>query len=63
MAYINKTEKDVFRLITSVGQRKNFDGSNEESDLRPSDSALQYSTTKPQRLYHERGLFRSSYAF
>ena len=27
MAYINKTEKDVFRLITSVGQRKNFESS------------------------------------
>ena len=28
-------EKYVFRLVTSVEQRKNFDGSNEESNLRP----------------------------
>ena len=28
-------EKHVFRLVTSVEQRKNFDGSNEESNLRP----------------------------
>ena len=33
----------------------------EESNLRPSDSALQCSTTEPQRLYGERGLLRSSY--
>ena len=30
-------EKDVFRLVTSVGQRKKSD-SQEESNLRPSDS-------------------------
>ena len=40
-------EKDVFRLITSVGQRKN---SYEESNLRRLGSALQCSTTEPQRL-------------
>ena len=48
-------KEDVFRLVTSVGPE-----SNEESNLRPSDSALQYSTTEPQRLHGERGLLQSS---
>ena len=56
-------EKYVFRLVTSVEQRKNFDGSNEESNLRPSDYTLQYSTTESQRLCCERGLFQVSSAF
>ena len=110
-------EKDVFRLVTSVGQRKilspqkelnsrppdriprsdalpstvsegyyevhmtrvlhtarisNVDSvmfvnrkrkmqTHEETNLRPSDSALRCSTTEPQKLYGERGLLRSSY--
>ena len=40
MAYINKTEKDVFRLITNVGQRKKILSLREEPYLRPLDSAL-----------------------
>ena len=32
-----------------------------ESNLRPSDSALQCSTTEPQRLYGEWGPLQSSY--
>ena len=50
--------KMFIRLVTSVGQRKE---SPEESNLRPSDSALWRSTTEPQRLHGERGLLRSSY--
>ena len=50
MAYINKTEKDVFRLITSVGQRKKILSLREEPYLRPLDSALWCTTTEPQRL-------------
>ena len=50
--------KMFIRLVTSVGQRKE---SPEESNLRPSDSALRCSTTEPQRLHGERGLLRSSY--
>ena len=53
-------EKDVFRLVTSVGQRKIL-SSHEVSSLRPSDSALRCPTTEPQRLYGERGLLRISY--
>ena len=53
-------EKDVFRLITSVGQRKIL-SSHEESNFRPSDSALRCSATEPQRLHGERSLLRSSY--
>ena len=48
-----------FRLVTSVRQRKK--SPHEESNLRPSDSALRYSTVEPQRLHGERGLLRSSY--
>ena len=52
-------EKDVFRLVTSVRQRKNSIH-HEESNLRPSDSALLCFTTEPQRLYGRQGLLRSS---
>ena len=40
-------KKDVFRLVTSVGQRKNSESVHEEWNLRPSDSALWCSTTEP----------------
>ena len=53
-------EKDVFRLITSVGQRKIL-SSHEESNFRPSDSALRCSATELQRLHGERSPLRSSY--
>ena len=39
-----ETEKDVFRLVTSVGQRK-FLSPHEELNLISSDSALRCSTT------------------
>ena len=48
-------EKDVFRLVTSVRQRKNSIPP-EESNLRPSDFALLCSTSEPQRLYGGQGL-------
>ena len=53
-------KKGVFCLVTSVEHRKIL-SSHEELDLRPSDSELRCSTTKPQKLYGERGLLRSSY--
>ena len=53
-------KKGVFCLVTSVGHRKVL-SPHEEMDLRPSDSELRCSTTKPQKLYGERGLLRSSY--
>ena len=40
-----ETEKDVFRLVTSVGQRK-FLSPHEESNLISSDFALRCSTTE-----------------
>ena len=52
--------KYVFNLVTSVGQKKIL-RPHEESNLRPSDSALRCSISEPQRLYDERGLSRSSY--
>ena len=39
-------EKDVFRLVTSLGQKKIL-SPHEESSLRPLDSALGCSTTEP----------------
>ena len=51
-------KKDVFRLVTSMGQRKIL-SPDEESNLRLSDSALRCSTTEPQRLHGERGVSRS----
>ena len=41
-------EKDVFRLVTSVEQRIIL-SPHEESNLRPSGSALRCSTTEPER--------------
>ena len=52
-------EKDVFRLVASVEQRIIL-SPHEESNLRPSGSALRCSTTEPERLYGKRGLLRSS---
>ena len=49
-----------FGLVTSVGQGKLL-SPHEESNLRPSDSALRCSTTEPQRLHGKRSLLRSSY--
>ena len=40
-------EKDVFHLVTSVGTKKKILSPYEESNLRPSDSALRCSTTEP----------------
>ena len=54
-----ETEKDVFRHVTSVGQRKIL-SPYKESNVRPSDSALRCSATVPKRLYSDRGLLRSS---
>ena len=54
-------EKDVFRLVASVGRTKNYLSPHEESNLRPLDSTLRCSTTEPQRLYSERGPLRNSY--
>ena len=54
-------EKDVLRLVTSVGQIKKNLSPHEESNLRPSDSPLLCFTSEPQRLYGGRGLLRSSY--
>ena len=49
-------KEDVFCLVTSIGQRKKILSPDEESNLRPSDSVLQCSTTEPQRLHNEGGL-------
>ena len=49
-------EKDGFRLVTSVVQRKKFPIiPHEESNLRALETALRCSTTEPRRLYGEQG--------
>ena len=53
---VNEIEKDVLSTCHERGTRKS---PHEESNLRPSDFALQSSTTEPQRLYGERGRLRS----
>ena len=52
-------EKDVLRIVTSIGQRKTL-SSHEESNLRPSYSTLRCSTNDEPHV--ERGLLRSSYS-
>ena len=54
--------EDDLSLVTSVGQKKPL-SPHEESSLRPSDSALRYSTTESQRLHGERSLLRSKFWF
>ena len=51
-------EKVVFCLVSSV-RKKNIP--HEESNLKPSDSALRCFTTEPQRLYGKQFPLRSSY--
>ena len=48
--------------FSSCHERGTKEG-HEESNLKPSDSALRCSTIKPQRLYGERDLLRSSCEF
>ena len=52
----------MFFVLSRAWDKKQILSLHEESNLRPSDSALRCSTTEPQRLYGERGLLRSSYA-
>ena len=51
--------KDIFR----VWDKEKIQSPHEESNLRPSDSALRCSTTEPRRLYGERGIPRSEGIF
>ena len=55
----SKLKKMFFRLVTSVGQRKNFE-SPWGMEPQTFGFALRCSTTEPQRLSGERGLLRSS---
>ena len=59
--YMANKEIKMFSSCRKHGTKVNILYPHEESNLRPSDSALQCSTTEPQRLHGERGLLRSSY--
>ena len=50
MLFVQSRERDKEKILSP----------HEESNLRPSDSALLCSTTEPQRLHGKRGLLRSS---
>ena len=50
-----------FFVLSWAWDKEEILSPHEESNLRPSDSALQCSTTEPHILYGERGLLRSSY--
>ena len=58
-AILPKYRERCFRLVTNVGQREIL-SHHEESNLRPSDSAVRCSTSEPQSLYSQRGLLRIS---
>ena len=51
----------MFFVLSQAWDKEKIVSPHEESNLRPSDSALWCSTTEPQRLYHEQGLLQSSY--
>ena len=51
----------MFFVLSRGWDREKILSPQEESTLRPSDSALRCSTTETQRLYGERGLLRSSH--
>ena len=53
-------EKDVF-FLSQAWDKEKILSPYKESNFRPSDSVLRCSTTKPQRLYGEKGLLQSSY--
>ena len=50
----------MFFVLSRVWDKDKILSPNEESNLRPMDSVLRYTTTEPQRLYGEQGLLGSS---
>ena len=51
----------MFFILSRVWDKETILSPHEESNLRPSDSALRCCATEPQRLHGERGLLRSSF--
>ena len=51
----------MFLVLSQTWDKEKILSSHEESNLRPLDSALQCSTTEPQRLYGEWGPLQSLY--
>ena len=49
----------MFFVLSRAWNKEKILSPHEESNLRPSHSALRCSTTKPQRLHSERGLLQS----
>ena len=58
---MDQLEKGVHFLFTSVGRRKTILSPDEESNHRPSDSALRCSNTEPLRLYGKPGFYKNSH--
>ena len=55
------TKRKMLFVLLQAWDKEKILIPHEETNLRPSDSALRCSTTEPQKLYGERGLLRSSY--
>ena len=52
-----KKQRKMFFILSQAWDKEKTLSPHEESNLRPSDSVLQHSTTEPQRLHSERDLF------
>ena len=50
----------MFFVLSQAWDKEKILSPHEESNLRPSDSVLQCSTTEPQRVHGERGPLQSS---
>ena len=55
-----KEQRKMFFVLSRAWDKEKILSPYEESNVRPSDSALRCSATEPQRLYSDRGLLRSS---
>ena len=58
---LNFLLEKMFFVLSRAREEEKLLIIHEESNLRPSDSALRFSTSEPQRLYGERDLLRNSY--
>ena len=61
LLYMTNKERKMFSSCHKHGTKVNILYPHQESNLKPSDSALRCSIREPQRLHGERGLLRSSY--
>ena len=58
---LNFLSENMFFVLSRARDEEKLLILHEESNIRPLDSALRFSTSEPQRLYGERDLLRNSY--